>query len=127
MIKVQDLCPEAMNYPILLDKSAKDIKHYQFQLKAWIIGSYKTYVSKADNCFILAKKKHFIEDFCDDDYYTFDKFNYKRAQKDIVYVKGHELAQVLMDAGFALTKYEGDLVAASTRNSKLNYVEPVYD
>lgn len=127
MIKVQDLCPEAMKYPILLDKSAKDIKHYQFQLKAWIIGSYRTYVSKADNCFILAKKKHFIEDFCDDDYYTFDKFNYKRAQKDIVYVKGHELAKVLMDAGFALTKYEGNLVEASTRYSKLNYVEPDYE
>ena len=126
MIKVQDLCPEAMKYPILLDRSAKSIKHYQFQLKAWVIGSYRTVVSTADNCFILAKKKKFIQDYYDDDYYIFDKFNYKRAQKDIVYVKGHELAQLLMDSGFKLTKYEGDLVSAGLENSKLKYTGPDY-
>ena len=124
IIKVQDLCPEAMKYPIFLERSAKDIKHYQFQLKAWVVGSYCTAASKAENCFILAKKEHFVEDYYNDDYYIFDKFKYKKAQRDIVYVKGHELAQLLMDAGFELTKYEGELVPADLPKSKKKYIGP---
>ena len=40
-----------------------------------------------------------------------DSFDYKKANKDIVYVKGDELAAELEAAGYSLTKYDGELTS----------------
>ena len=64
-----------------------------------------------DNMFIVAKKGRFLKRYCDDDYYLFDDFDYGKSAKDIVYVKGDELAAELEAAGYSLTKYDGKLTS----------------
>ena len=98
---------EFREYPVFWDYSAKDIKHYQFQLKDYTIGSYCTKTKKADNCFVIVQKGHFLKEYFEDDYYIFDGFDYENATRDIVYVKGSRLAEELEEKGYGVTKYEG--------------------
>lgn len=100
---------EATGYPILIDDSAKDIKHYQFACGDYVCTGSATDLGKAGNCFIISKKNYFRKSFFDDDFYTFDGFDYENATKDIVYVKGEELYEYLTDNGYSLSKYEGKL------------------
>ncbi|MCR4625759.1 MAG: hypothetical protein K5795_07335 [Lachnospiraceae bacterium] len=103
---------EFKEYPVFWDYSAKDIKHYQFQLKQYRIGSYCTKTKKVDNCFVIVQKGHFLKEYYNDDYYVFDDFDYENATRDIVYVKGSKLAKQLEEKGYGLTKYEGKLKKA---------------
>ncbi len=102
----------AGEYPVLVDASAKSIKHYQFVCKEFTLGSAMTKTAEAKNCFIIAKKKYFVEDFYDSDYYIFDDFDYSKATKDIVYIKGKELAEKLKAMGYPVSEYKGKLKAA---------------
>ena len=102
----------AGEYPVLVDASAKSIKHYQFVCKEFTLGSAMTKTAEAKNCFIIAKKKYFVEDFYDNDYYIFDDFDYSKATKDIVYIKGKELAERLKALGYPVSEYKGKLKAA---------------
>ncbi|MBO4505351.1 MAG: hypothetical protein J5728_02900, partial [Lachnospiraceae bacterium] len=101
--EVKELADE---YPVLVDASAKSIKHYQFVCKEFTLGSSLTKTAEAKNCFIVAKKKYFVKDFYEDDYYVFDEFNYTDAKKDIVYIKGEELAEKLKEMGVSVSKYK---------------------
>ena len=99
-------------YPFVLIIDANlNIKHHQAASIAYNFGTYKTRVADMDNMFIVAKKDRFLSRYCDDDYYLFDSFDYKKANKDIVYVKGEELAAELEAAGYHLTKYTGKLTS----------------
>lgn len=109
----------AGEYPILVDSSAKSIKHYQFLCKEFTCGNITTAVADKDNFFVIAKKKYFIKDYYDDDFYTFDCYDYDNAVKDIVYVKGKELAQKLADMGYKLTKYKGKMKKAPEANNDI--------
>lgn len=102
----------AEEYPILWDGSARDIKHYQFLCKDFVVGSYCTDTKNSENCFIISKKGRFIKEYYNDDYYLFDDFDYDNAAKDIVYVKGAQLAGRLEELGYKLTKYTGKLKKA---------------
>ena len=94
-------------YPVLVDSSAKSIKHYQFVCKEYTCGSNETKAAESDNMFIIAKKKYFLKDYYEDDYYIFDDFDYAGATKDIVYIKGEELARELEALGYSISPYEG--------------------
>jgi hypothetical protein len=99
-------------YPFVLVIDANlNIKHHQAASIAYNFGTYKTRVADMDNMFIVAKKGRFLNHYCDDDYYLLDSFDYKKANKDIVYVKGDELAAELEAAGYSLTKYDGELTS----------------
>lgn len=106
---VMDTGAQGMKYPVLVDSSAKDIKHYQYQLKGFVCGNNDTDAAEADNSFIIAKKKYYLKQYFADDYYTFADYDYAEAAKDIVYVKGEKLKQELEDMGFAMKKYTGKL------------------
>ena len=121
---LNSLPEEARDYPVFWDVSAKDIKHYQFLLKDFRIGSYCTKTKKADNCFVIAQKKHYLKEYYEDDYYSIDSFDYENS-RDMVYVKGEKLAQYLKNAGYSLTKYEGRLRKAELPVQQIMpYVEP---
>lgn len=94
-------------YPVLVDSSAKSIKHYQFVCKEYTVGGNETATATAENMFIIAKKKYFLKDYYNDDYYIFDDFNYAEATKDIVYIKGEKLAEELRKLGYGISPYEG--------------------
>ncbi|MBR4816047.1 MAG: hypothetical protein IKZ73_02130 [Lachnospiraceae bacterium] len=122
-----NLPSEFSEYPVFWDYSAKDIKHYQFQLKQYRIGSYCTKTKKADNCFVIVQKGHFLKEYYNDDYYIFDDFNYENATRDIVYVKGSKLAKQLEEKGYGMTKYEGKLKKAKypeLESQIMPYLEP---
>ena len=107
-----DLPDDFREYPVFWDYSAKDIKHYQFQLKDYVLGSYCTRTKKAKDCFVIVQKGHFLKEYYEDDYYTFDDFDYENATRDIVYVKGEKLAEELSKNGYGMMKYEGKLKKA---------------
>ena len=113
---VKDLADE---YPVLVDASAKSIKHYQFVCKEFTLGSSETKTAEAKNCFIIAKKKYFVKDFYDNDYYVFDDFDYANATKDIVYIKGHELAERLKGMGYPISEYTGKLKASPASDNTI--------
>lgn len=94
-------------YPVLVDGSAKSIKHYQFICKEYTCGGNETAAAQADNMFIIARRKYFLSDYYKDDYYVFDDFNYSEATKDIVYIKGEKLAQELKALGYSISPYKG--------------------
>ena len=122
-----NLPSEFSEYPVFWDYSAKDIKHYQFQLKNYRIGSYCTKTKKADNCFVIVQKGHFLKEYYNDDYYVFDDFDYENATRDIVYVKGSKLAKQLEEKGYGMTKYEGKLKKAKypeLESQIMPYLEP---
>ena len=122
-----NLPSEFSEYPVFWDYSAKDIKHYQFQLKNYRIGSYCTKTKKADNCFVIVQKGHFLKEYYNDDYYVFDDFDYENATRDIVYVKGSKLADRLKEKGYGMTKYEGKLKKAKypeLESQIMPYLEP---
>lgn len=110
---ILQLAGEADDYPILWDGSAKDIKHYQFIAKSFVVGSYCTGTVQADNCFIISRKNRYIKDYYEDDYYLFESFDYKNATRDIIYVKGEELRSKLEGLGWKLKKYKGKLKPAT--------------
>lgn len=122
-----NLPSEFSEYPVFWDYSAKDIKHYQFQLKNYRIGSYCTKTKKADNCFVIVQKGHFLKEYYNDDYYVFNDFDYENATRDIVYVKGSKLAKRLEEKGYGMTKYEGKLKKAKypeLESQIMPYLEP---
>ncbi len=119
-----DLPEGVRKYPVFWDASAKDIKHYQFLLKSYRIGSYCTVTSKADNCFVIAKKNHYLKEYYDNDYYCFDDFDYEGANRDVVYVKGKELAKYLEKNGVGVTKYKGKTKKAELPDPIMPYVGP---
>ena len=122
-----NLPSEFNEYPVFWDYSAKDIKHYQFQLKNYRIGSYCTKTKKADNCFVIVQKGHFLKEYYNDDYYVFNDFDYENATRDIVYVKGSKLAKQLEEKGYGMTKYEGKLKKAKypeLESQIMPYLEP---
>lgn len=112
----------AEDYPVLWENSAKDIKHYQFLLKKFVVGSYCTDTSKVDNCFIISHRNRFIKEYYNKDYYVFEDFAYDGDSKDMVYVKGSELAEKLNAAGFKVTKYKGKLKAITLPSERQEYV-----
>ena len=121
---LNNLPEEARQYPIFWDVSAKDIKHYQFLLKDYRIGSYCTVTKNAENCFVIAQKRHYLKEYYEDDYYSFDSFDYENS-RDMVYVKGEKLAGYLKNAGYSLTKFEGRLRKAELPVQQvMPYVEP---
>ncbi len=107
---LEDVRELAEEYPVLVDSSAKEIKHYQFVCKEYTLGNKTTKVAEAQNCFIIARKKYFVKEFYNDDYYVFDSFDYSHAKKDIVYIKGAQLAEKLREMGFSISKYDGALM-----------------
>ena len=121
---LQDLPQKSRNYPVFWDVSAKDIKHYQFQLKDYTIGSYCTVTSKAKNCFVITQKGHYLKEYYNDDYYLFADFDYENANRDIVYVKGKKLAQAMEKAGYKMIKYEGKLKKAKLPEVIMPYKNP---
>lgn len=120
---MRELTELADEYPILKDTSAKDIKHYQYPCKEFVVGSYCTVTADADNCFIIAKKKYFVKDYYDNDYYTFDCFDYTEASRDIVYVKGEELKNRLEELGYSMTKYEGKLKSSPVSTTLMDKIK----
>ena len=99
-------------YPfVLIIDTNLNIKHHQAASIAYNFGTYKTRIADMDNMFIVAEKNRFLSRYCDDDYYLFDSFDYKKPTKDIVYVKGEALAAELKAAGYSLTKYTGELLS----------------
>ncbi len=101
---------EKYPYVLIIDANL-NIKHHQAASIAYNFGTYKTRIADMDNMFIVAKKGRFLKRYCDDDYYLFDGFDYGKSAKDIVYVKGDELAAELEAAGYSLTKYDGKLTS----------------
>ncbi len=98
-------------YPYVLNiDTTIEIKHFQAACPAYNYGNHKSLAAVQDNMFIVAEKDRFLSFYCDDDYYLFDSINYKKAFKNIVYVKGDELAEDLRAAGYSLTKYSGKLL-----------------
>ena len=116
---LEDVKELAGEYPVLVDASAKSIKHYQFVCKEFTLGSSITKTAEAKNCFIIAKKKYFVKDFYDNDYYVFDDFDYAGANKDIVYIKGKELAERLREMGYSISEYEGKLKASPESDNSI--------
>lgn len=106
-------------YNILVDSSAKSIKHYQFVCKEYMCGCGQTETADDDNMFIIAKKKYFLKDYYDNDYYIFDSFNYEDATKDIVYIKGEKLAQELKALGYSISPYEGKFKKSPEANNDI--------
>ncbi len=104
---------ERFPYVLVID-CAINIKNYQMASMEYSFGNYKTLAAKQDNCFIYARKDRFLEYYCDDDYYVFKKYNYNKNLQDIVYVKGHELAEALEAAGYKMKKYTGPLIEKKT-------------
>jgi len=119
MLQLEDF---ADDYPVLWENSAKDIKHYQFLLKEFVIGSYCTDSSKAENCFIISRRNRFIKEYYNKDYYIFEDFDYAGSSKDMVYVKGKELADKLTAAGFKMTKYKGKFKAITLPSEKQDFI-----
>lgn len=107
------LADKADDYPVLWDGSAKDIKHYQYQAKSFVVGSYCTETSLSDNCFIISKKNRFIKDYFADDYYVFEAFDYENTSRDMIYVKGDELCSRLEELGWKMMPYKGKMKPAT--------------
>lgn len=104
---LRDLKELADSYHIIVDSSAKDIKHYQFQLRDFVCGNSETDSINADNYFVVAKKGYFRKVYGKGDLYFFADFDYENATKDIVYVKGAKLADELNKMGYSVLKYDG--------------------
>ena len=60
-----------------------------------------------------------MKDFYDNDYYIFDDFDYANANKDIVYIKGKELAERLKDMGYSISEYKGKLKASPEADNSI--------
>lgn len=82
-----------------------DTKSFQPALPSYHVGDKKETRVKLDNYFILSEKGVFTKKYCDDDYYLLDCFDYDRVYKNMVFVKGDELAAALEAAGYGVTKY----------------------
>lgn len=119
---LNELSDLADEYPVLWDNSAKDIKHYRFLCKKYIVGSYCTDTSKADNCFIISKKNRFIKDYFNDDYYTFACFDYENTSKDMVYVKGEALKERLENMGYEMLRYTGRLKPVTLPDTPMKFI-----
>lgn len=96
-------------YPIYVDDSAKDIKHYQYVCAKYTCCSSLTDSSGAEEMFIISRKKNFPRELYNDDYYILGAFDYEGAVHDILFVKGHELAGKLKDRGYEVSLYTGKL------------------
>ena len=116
---LEGLTDLADEYPVYVDSSAKSIKHYQFVCKEFTLGNSLTKTAEAGNCFMIAKKKTFVKEMYDDDYYIFDDFDYKDAEKDIVYIKGEELAKRLTDMGISVSRYTGKLKSSPASDNSI--------
>lgn len=114
---LSELAPHYGSFPVIVDSSAVDIKHYQYLLKDYRLGNRFTENILEDEYFIIAKKGYFVRDFYDDDYYVFTDFDYDNAVRDIVYVKGERLKNVLTDKGHNMVKYDGTLKRSPVSNS----------
>lgn len=97
------------DYPVYVDDTAKDIKHYQYVLSEYTCCSDLTDSASEDNLFIISKKKVFPKDMYNDDYYIIDGFDYDKPPHDILFVKGKELAGKLKESGLVLDRYTGKL------------------
>lgn len=107
--KLLEVQKAGSDYPILVDTSAKDIKHYQYALGAYVCGRESTAVGEAENYFVITKKGTFRKSLYDNDFYVFDDYDYENPLKDVVFVKGEELYEVLTHEGYALSPYTGKL------------------
>ena len=97
-------------YPYVLNiDTTVEIKHHQAASIAYNFGSGKTLAAKQDNMFIVTKNGRYLEKYYNDDYYLLDCFDYENAFKDMVFVKGNDLASDLMAVGYSVTKYTGEL------------------
>lgn len=96
--------------------TAMNVKHYEYALNQFDVSKLG-YIMDTDQkeFFIIARKKtekdviaYINEKFEDPDehYYMINDYDYKNVPRDVVFIKGDNLAKQVMDAGFDLTLYE---------------------
>lgn len=100
-------------HTVFFARNAYLLKSYQFGLPGFDVSSYK-YIkdSKNDSFFVICKKTLINEaiDECakiygNDNYFTLDDFNYKKAKRDVIIIKGDDLANSLREKGYSLQIY----------------------
>ena len=94
-------------------KNAYNIKLYQFELSGFDISNSNFIKnSNQDSFFIICKKnridtavKECTAIYGEDSFYTIGDFNYAKANRDVIAIKGDSLANTLKDKGYHLKKY----------------------
>lgn len=111
MTDIEEIAKEY--HTIFFCKNAYLLKAYQFELPEFDISSSQ-YIknSNQDSFFIICRKERIntaIEEctaiYGDDNYYLIEDFDYNKANRDIIAVKGDGLAERLKAKGYRLKKY----------------------
>lgn len=100
-------------HTIFFCKNAYLLKVYQFELPAFDISSSEYIQNSGQDSFFIICRKGEINtaiDECatiygDDNYYIIEDFDYDKANRDIIAVKGDGLAENLEEKGYRLKKY----------------------
>lgn len=95
-------------YPYILKGGLSGVKiqFYQSQLMSYkMFGKKQVEELGIDNYFIISNHDDINLTWYEDDYYLFESFDYKSAEYDIVYVKGHQLMKYMESLGYEMEKY----------------------
>lgn len=107
---MRELEPEvADEFPYVLKGGLSGVKiqFYQSQLMSYqMFGKKNLEEVNSDSYFIISEHGDIALEYCEDDCYLFEDFDYDAAKYDIVYVKGEALKEKLEELGFQMIKYE---------------------
>lgn len=105
----------SQKYPaVFKSNSGYAVKFYQFGLPKFNVGSLQYIKEYGYEDFLIICQKDNINKainecsilYDDDNYYLFEDFDYKNARRDVLFVKGDDLANLLIKNGNKLILYE---------------------